>query len=399
MIIKSEPLQLVEYQKHKEPKERISENDAEKLWRKFNTKISIENPTFINDFHWELTSQGYVGFIPISDDLNLSIAPKIPLRNLFGMWEYAYRLNNIEFLGDLFNAETLQDFYSQLAIILAKRIIDRSRKGYYRAYLQKTEDLSYLKGKLDLKRMVTTPWIVQPRCYYQEHTADIDENQILAWTLYAILRSGFCSDRVLPILRKAYRNIGHIVTLVPIEASDCINRIYNRRNLDYEPLHALSRFFLENSGPSYELGERKMLPFLVNMAQLFELFVAEWLRINLPKRYTLKSQESINIDKGGNINLRIDLVLYRADNNQPLCVLDTKYKATESPSQEDIAQVNLYAGVMNCSEAILIYPKELPNPLDEVIHGTRIRSATFNIDGDLEIGGQTFLEDILEDLF
>ncbi len=198
MIIKSEPLQLVEYQKHKEPKERISENDAEKLWRKFNTKISIEHPTFINDHHWELTSQGYVGFIPVSDDLNLSISPKIPLRNLFGMWEYAYRLKNIEFLGDLFEAESLQEFYSQLANILAKRVIDRSRKGYYRAYLTRTEDLSYLKGKLDLKRMITTPWIVQPRCSYQEHTADIDENQILAWTLYAILRSGFCSDRVYP---------------------------------------------------------------------------------------------------------------------------------------------------------------------------------------------------------
>ena len=32
---------------------------------------------------------------------------------------------------------------------------------------------------------------------------DIDENQILAWTLFIIARSGLCEDRVAPVVRKA----------------------------------------------------------------------------------------------------------------------------------------------------------------------------------------------------
>ena len=395
MIVKPEPLSLVEYEKHLQPKSRISDTDGERLWNKFGSKITVEQPSFKNNQHWELTSQGYVGFIPVSEDLSLSIAPKVPIKNLFGMWEYAYRLQNIKFLGDIYKAGSLQEFYSQLASIFAKRIIDRSIKGYYRAYLSKVDDLSYLKGRLDLNRMVSTPWIVRPRCSFQEHTADIEDNKILAWTLYAILRSGFCHERVLSSIRNAYRNITHVVTLQPYKANDCIGRFYTRLNYDYQPLHALSRFFLENSGPSYELGERKMLPFLVDMAQLFEMFVAEWLKIHLPPEYLLKPQETIDIDQTGNINIRIDLVLYDSATNQPLCVLDTKYKSTETPSPDDIAQVNLYAAVKQCKQAILIYPENLSEPIDQVINGIRIRSITFDISGDLESGGNDFIKKII----
>jgi len=395
MIVKSEPIRLVEYEKHLLPKPHISEVDGERLWNKFGSKITIEQPSFKNNQHWELTSQGYVGFIPVSEDLSLSIIPKVSIKNLFGMWEYAYRLRNIEFLEDIYQAKSLQEFYSQLANILAKRIIDRSVKGYYRAYLSKVDDLSYVKGRLDLNRLVSTPWIVRPRCSFQEHTADIEDNKILAWTLYTILRSGFCHERVLSSVRKAYRNITHTVTLQSYEANDCIGRFYTRLNQDYQPLHALSRFFLENSGPSYELGEHKMLPFLVDMAQLFEMFVAEWLKIHLPPTYYLKSQETIDINKSGNINIRIDLVLYDSATNQPHCVLDTKYKRTETPSPEDIAQVNLYASVKQCKEAILIYPENLSKPVDQVINGIRIRTITFDISGDLESGGNDFINKII----
>ncbi|MCX7038200.1 MAG: hypothetical protein NT005_03560 [Spirochaetes bacterium] len=40
----------------------------------------------------------------------------------------------------------------------------------------------------------------------------------------------------------------------------------------------MCRFFLESSGPTHEPGGNLMLPFLVDMARLFELFVAEWLQ-------------------------------------------------------------------------------------------------------------------------
>jgi len=396
MKANAEPLTLKEYVPFRVPASRISKEEGKRLWQDFGEKISVSEPSFKNDDQWELTSQGWVGFIPFTDQLGFYLKPKIPLQNLFGMWEYAYRLKSFLFLPDLYQCESLQQFYEQLANVLSKRILDRSRKGYYRAYISRTEDLSYLRGKLDIHQIINRPWEPRPRCNYQENTADVEENQILAWTLYAILRSGFCTERVLPVLRHCYRNIGQVATLQPYKPIDCLGRLYNRLNQDYQPLHALCRFFLENTGPSYLVGDHTMLPFLVNMAGLFELFVAEWLRVKLPKEYEITSQERLEIDPKGEIFFKIDLVIYESASKHPICILDTKYKTSDSPSSDDIAQVGFYAMAKNCHEAILVYPDRLIHPMDQTINGIRIRTISFSLDGDLEKAGNEFLCDLLK---
>jgi 5-methylcytosine-specific restriction enzyme subunit McrC len=396
MKTSTEPITLKEYVPVRIPASKISREDGKRLWQEFGEKITVAEPSFKNDDQWELTSQGWVGFIPFSEQLGLYLKPKVPLKNLFGMWEYAYRLKSFQILPDLYQCESLQEFYEQLAGVLAKRILDRSRKGYYRAYMSRTEDLSFLKGHLDLHQMMNKPWEPRPRCNYQENTADVEENQILAWTLYAILRSGFCTERVLPVLRNCHRNLGQVASLQPFYPIDCLGRIYNRLNQDYQPLHALCRFFLENTGPSYEVGDHTMLPFLVNMAGLFELFVAEWLRVNLPPEFELNSQERLEIDKKGEVFFKIDLVIYEAVSKRPVCVLDTKYKRSEkSPSSDDIAQVGFYSMAKKCHEAILVYPDRLLQPMDETVNDIRIRTTTFSLDDDLEKSGEKFLKDLL----
>jgi 5-methylcytosine-specific restriction enzyme subunit McrC len=68
-------------------------------------------------------------------------------------------------------------------------------------------------------------------------------------------------------------------------------------------MHALCRFFLECRGPGHETGDRKMIPFLVNMNNLYELFVARWLEKNLTEeRYSVQCQEEVLIDSLLNIN-------------------------------------------------------------------------------------------------
>lgn len=391
-----QPIVLEEYKVIQIPEDQISEEIGNSLWEKFKERISIVPPSFKNNRTWELTSLGWVGFLPFSEDLNFYLKPKVSLKNLFGMWEYAYRLKSIEFLPDLFQSESLQEFYEHLASILAKKILDRGRKGFYRTYISQAEDLSFIRGRLNVNRMINKPWVVKPHCNYQENTADVDENKLLTWTLNSILRSGYCKkDEVLSTIRHSYRNIGHITTLEPFTPLDCVGRTYNRLNQDYEPLHALSRFFLENSGPSYEMGERNMLPFMVNMARLFELFVAEWLIAHLPEKYELVKQESVKFGQSGDITFLIDLVILEKETEKPLCVLDTKYKTPSAPSPDDIAQIYFYAGLKNSKEGILIYPAYLTQPLDTSIDGTRIRSTTFLLEGDLEAAGQRFLAAIL----
>jgi 5-methylcytosine-specific restriction enzyme subunit McrC len=396
MTINSEPLSIIEFREKHFPKDKINQEDGEKLWRKFGTQISVDAPSFKNNYQWVIKSLGYVGFIPVSEEFNLSIQPKVPLKNLFGMWEYAYQLDKIIDKEDLYSAESISDFHSKLANILAKRVINRSRKGFYRAYLSRTQKMSYLKGRLELKNLINRPWDVNLRCTFDEITADVEENQILAWTLFTILRSKYCREEVLPNVRKAFRNIAQYISLQPVKAHDCVQRFYSRLNNDYEPMHALCRFFLENSGPSYEIGGHKMVPFIVKMDQLFEKFVAEWLAVNLPENYRIEKQETVNISSTHNIDFRIDLVLYNKATKSPVCVLDTKYKDDNKPTPGDIEQAAFYALIKDCNKAVLIYPTDLEQPMDEVVKGINIRSATFDLDDDLDQAGFKFFKDLME---
>lgn len=391
-------IELTEFTPARFPSDEIPEEVGEVIWRNYGNQIAVDFPSPKTDWKLQLTAQGWVGHIPLTPDVSIALRPKVQLGNLFRMLEYAYRLESLRFLEGLIESRSLEEFYEQLASILCKRVLDRGRKGFYRTYLSRTENLPYLCGRLDVQRMMRAPWDVNLQCHYHEHTADVEENQILGWTLSMILRSGMCTERVLPFVRRAFRMLQGFASLVPCRPDDCIGRLYNRLNDDYEPLHSLCRFFLEHSGPSHELGDRLMLPFLVDMAHLYELFVAEWLIAHLPSSLKLTFQEKVDIDNQGVLHFAIDLVLYDDATGVALCVLDTKYKAPEAPSTDDIAKVAAYAEVKGCNKAFLVYPASVEYCLDARIGHVIVREMTFALDGDVEKAGETFLKVLLENI-
>lgn len=385
-------LQLHEYQPAFFAPTQLSEADAQLLHRHYRAQVDVQPPSFLNQQRWQLTARGWVGYIPLTPALGISLQPKVPLANLFGMLEVAYSLQSFRFLHGLFDAATLEEFYERLAHILARRIIERFRKGIYRSYVPQAEALPYVRGKLDVAPLLQKPWQVAVHCQYEEHTTDVEENQILAWTLQRILHSGLCTEaRALPSVRQAYRLLQQTTTLQPFNADACVQRLYNRLNSDYYPLHALCHFFLDESGPSHALGQRKMIPFIVDMARLYERFVAEWLKAALRTRYTVQAQERYAIG-GAGPHFDIDLLISDKTSGQVRWVMDTKYRVPDAmPNADDIAQVIAYAEAVGAAEAILIYPVPLARPLDQRVGKIRVRSLTFALAGDLAEAGEEFL--------
>ena len=369
----------------------ISTEASERLWLEYGAKIDVEFPSPRTGGRYRITPLGWVGQIPLSPDLHLAILPKIPLANVFRMFEYAYRLKGFGFLDGLVGCASLAEFYENLAMVLARRVLKRARRGLHKVYLTESEQLPFVRGRLDIGETLRLPWRTVMPCSYEEHTPDHDDNRILLWTLDRILHSGLCSGRTQPTVRTAYLALHGAVGTHPVAARECIGRFYHRLNEDYEPTHALCRFFLEQSGPTHHVGDRAMVPFLVDMASLYELFVAEWLRTHLNSRFALRTQEKVDITAEGTVRFSIDLVLYDAVTAEALCVLDTKYKAATQPDNADIFQVNTYAAAKRCKEAVLIYPQQLGQHFDTKIGDVRIRGLVFALDNDLEQAGQEIL--------
>lgn len=393
-VSKADAIELTEYEYRQLPSSALSSRVGEALYHQYKAQVDVEPPSFKNDNQWGLTAQGWIGAIPLPDGQVLRLKPKVRLHNLFRMLEYAYQFD-VKFLEGTIEADSLEEYYERLANILARRILDRTRRGLYRTYLEREERLPYVRGRLHAARTAKTPWKINPLCQFEENTADVEDNQILAWTMFSVARSGMCSERVLPTVRRAYRGLLGMVSPHEHSGSACVGRAYSRLNLDYKPLHALCRFFLDHTGPSHQVGDRTMIPFLVDMAALFEKFVAEWLKTHLPDRCRLRTQYPVTLHAEHSHKYFIDLVVEDRETERPLFVMDTKYKAVDEPAADDTQQILAYALSTTCPTAVLIYPRALANPFDHVVQDRiRLRTLVFDIGGDLEDSGQRFLEEL-----
>lgn len=385
---------IIELQEHaplRLSSQTLSAAAGELLWQQYDRErgvINVDFPSPKTGNQWQITPRGWVGYLPLSPDLGFHLRPKVPLDNLFRMLEYAYRLRSFTVLDGLTASESVVDFYRRLARLLARRVLERGRNGFHRAYLARQERLPYVRGQLDLNRH--RPWTPALACHYEEHTADIADNQILAWTLQIIARSQLCDEATQLLVRRAYRSLNGHVSIVPFTPEACVDRFYTRLNQDYHPLHALCHFFLEHSAPGHRLGEHTMVPFLVNMSHLYEQFVAAWLEANLPAPWTVRAQEQVTVGRQNELRFNVDLVLYDR-HQQPQMVLDTKYKTAERPASADVQQIATYARLRDCREATLVYPQAPGTTLDVQIGDVRLRTLSFSLDGDLEAQGQAFL--------
>lgn len=396
MTIAPRVLELAEYQPLRLPEHGLTRELGQALWQNYGDKVTVAPPSFRNEHHWELTSQGYVGYIPLSPELHLALRPKVALSNIFQMLEYAYNLG--EFLPrDLAQVKSLQELFERLALVFSRRVLDRARKGLYRAYIPEDERMAYVRGRMDLRHTAQAPWDPQVHCQYEEHTADVEENRILNWTLFRLPRTGLITEHSRATVMQALRQVRPFASLEPVTPAQCLGRTYHRLNQDYQPLHALCHFFLQHIGPDLHSGDRSMLPFLIPMASLFETFVAQWLQHAGMPGYTLEVQKAIPWDPVEKRQAQVDLVLKDATSGQTVCVLDTKYKAPEAAGDDDIHQVVFYALATGCREAVLIYPTPLARPTDTWVrptygtHGIHVRTLTFGLDGDLDDAGRRFI--------
>jgi 5-methylcytosine-specific restriction enzyme subunit McrC len=373
----------------------VNKQIAETVYSKYGKQISVDFPSPANDHHFVLRSDGNVGYFPVNDIASLSIQPReANPDNIFRMFEYAYNLGVFKIFEGESKVESVQDLFENLASILAKRVLDKNRKGLYRGYQELNEDITYVKGRAHIKDtyILLQRGLFQIRCDYEEHTADLEENQILLWALHQARRMDFKRSDVKDRVSLAYRELSSKISLKQMDVSKCLKRFYNRLNEDYKPLHGLCRFFIEQGGPGIQLGEYRFLAFSFYMPFLFESFVAGWLNEKLSERgYTVEPQFDVELDRDRLMRIRMDLVIYNKL-GEVKAVLDTKYKHTDLPDQDDLGKIMLYAARVKTQNAILVYPSHITREYSPyTMLGVTMRSLVFDISKDLNSSGNEFL--------
>ena len=297
--------------------------------------------------------------------------------------------------------ESIEDLYERIVSILSRRVLDRSRKGLYRSYISEADNLPYVRAHIDTVATALNIMTGVPRvaCQYEEQTADLEDNRLLLWTLHQVRRQALARKSVRRELDLARRALTGTISLKHYRGSDCVRRLYHRLNSDYAPMHGLCRFILEQSGPGIEHGDHSFVPFELNMRYLFESFVAEWLRVNSPAGLTVRCKHNAYVDANFEMRITVDILLLDETTQNPIAVLDTKYKIADQPHESDIHQIGFYAHELGVKHALLSIPHPSAAPL-RINHGKDVRlgSIVFNIGAPLKDAGEAFLQSLTKAL-
>lgn len=356
--------------------------------------ISIDKDPFDPAARWRLTPGNWIGSIPLPGGEVLRIQPKMKVPSLLRLLDLAYGFTSLRFHPDLDNCDSIEDWFDRLVQHLTHRIQVRVRRGLHRAYIHRRERMTRVRGRLVMRAMIGRPHDPSLVCDHHEHTADIEDNRILAWTMHCAARCPACAPQTRQRAQALVRALTRTVQLTPCSAADCRSRSYDRLNQDYAALHALCRLILDRISPTWEAGDATSLPFTLNMAALFEEAVARWLDRHLDQqRYRVVAQDRFTLGQASHIAMAADIVIYDRITGYPLAVLDTKYKAVQQPSNDDINQVVTYGAVLGSPQVALVYPQPIGNPVDATTGSPiiRVRSLVFSVDVHPDQAGEIFL--------
>ena len=201
----------------------------------------------------------------------------ILIQNIYYMLTYAFQIlkqNNYENVSSE-EFEQIQDLF---AAILSKGISQQLKQGLHRTYVTKNENLSLLRGKLDIygtvrnrihhKQLLT--------CEFDELSANNIFNQILKTTAIVLMNDPSVKNKRKVALRQILPFFSEIDTLDP-SAIHWNTLRYQRNNRNYEMLINVCYFVLDGILQTTTQGNHKMFAFSdEHMARLYERFVLEY---------------------------------------------------------------------------------------------------------------------------
>ena len=330
----------------------------------------------------EIKTQQYVGTI-ILDDLHIIIQPKVPIDNLFYMLTYAYDLP--QFRQEVASLDFSEDLFEFIVAIFVKQVEELIRSGIYRSYLDLEENQAFLRGRLMLGEQLHQN-AVQVHRFYQrinEYTADVLENRILHYTLHLLAQLDYRNASMKKQIRRTL-SVFHDVALTHISPADCDRVVYTRLNAAYHSRIHLARLLLQNLSLEGKEGRTPFAAYILDMNQVFELFVARYLADYFADHFSLDVgiQDDIWLDEGQKEKGTPDIVLQW--NGRPHLVLDTKYKIfKDKPSQDDRNQMLVYCQTLNLTRGMLIYANEQAIKFDSKYSGTLLSARALSLNGRL----------------
>lgn len=310
---------------------------------------------------WMLLPNGYVGAVQIGS-LLVEVRPKdkVGVAQILFLLSYA---KDPGFRPDNVQATTTSDLWAALGETLARLGERATQRGVLQGYVSIDESLKTVRGRIRMSDQVTQrPGLLFPvEVTYDEFTADVTENQILR----AAVRRMLLVQRLDGGVRRRLLHLDRQLADVSLVARG--NRVPiwspNRRNAEYVPALRIAEIILQNLAAEASAGNLQVASFVVNMAKVFEDFVAAALTEEL-RAYPGRTREQYKtyLDEIGSdqdrrrVSMKPDVV--HEVRPELILIFDAKYKAASGSGQypnADYYQMLAYATALGQKNAWLLY--------------------------------------------
>ena len=320
-----------------------------------------------------LQAQNYVGVIQTKDGTTIEILPKI--KNLDEQKSKEILIKMLKTLKNSpfkhFNSANLKASKMPLLEIFISMFLEELaklvQKGIKSDYVQKEENLKFLKGKLKISEQIKQNSVHKERFFveYEQFCSDRVENRLIKTTLEYLYKKSKSN-------KNQQRIREFLFVFDEIKVSHNIKTDFekiklNRQMKDYEQVLLWCKtFLLENSFSPYK-GNDIAFALLFDMNLLFESYVYDYLKKS-SKFENIKNQDKKHHlayeDEKGKFALKPDIVI-----DDGKIIVDTKWKilseskSNQGISQSDMYQLYAYGKKYKSKNLYLIYPK------DELING------------------------------
>lgn len=344
----------------------------------------------------------------------------ILIKNIYYMLAYAFQILRHRNYDDV-AAEDFDNIQDLFAAILAKGVSQQLKRGLHREYITKKEDLSVLKGKLDIYGTIENQCQRKKilSCKYDELSVNNIFNQILKTTIIILIRDFGVKKLHKTDLKKVILFFNEVDTIEPLSIR-WDGLMYQRNNKNYEMLMNICYFVLDGMIQTTSKGDYKMASFSdEHMHRLYEKFVLEYFKRHHSYLSEVRAaQVKWDLSTGTEENMIRFLPIMQTDiflrYKEQVLIIDTKYYGHTMQLQYDKATIhsgNMYQiftyvknqDVMNTGNVsgMLLYAKteEAITPdCSFVMGGNKISVKTLDLNKEFKLIAAQ-LDKIAEDCF
>ena len=271
----------------------------------------------------------------------------ILIKNIYYMLTYAFQsLRQSNY--DLVAAEEFENIHDMFSAILGKGIASQLKQGLYREYILQEEELSVLRGKLNIQGTIRNKIQHKQKlsCEYDELSENNLLNQILKTTMQVLVRQKTVKQEHKVVLKKNLVFFDNVDEIEPSQIKwDKIR--YQKNNQSYRMLMNVCYLVITGLILSTDKGEVKLATFLDDrsMHSLYEKFILEYYRYHHPEYKANPDTIPWDIDDGMIEFLPAMVTDITLKYGGRTLIIDAKYYAHTMQSQYDIQSIhsgNLY---------------------------------------------------------